>query len=366
MNDVLICGGGPAGAALAILLGRRGLNVELIEQSTFPRDKPCGEGILPPGVEVLRAIGLNGPELGRRLTGVRYHVGDYTVRGGFDDDEQQRFGIGQRRRILDQALFRAASETGGVCVRSGTKVERIVLDGGKAVGVVAGGEERRARWIVGADGASSTLRRLLGLEQIKKPRRVGVRVHFSDLADDELNDIQVFLRPGYELYVTPLPERQLLVAALTGAENATQLRRKFWTWCSQEPMLRGWLRGARPASSLCGRTDLKRTLRPGPMPQGLTFIGDAAASSDPITAGGISAALSDAQRLAEMMPEMLQGSRIAQKRFKREQRGTIGMHRLLGGGLLALSERPRAAEQACRMLARCPTVMDALVKMVAQ
>ena len=47
MPDVLIAGGGIAGSALAIQLGRRGVRIELFERGRFPKEKPCGEGLMP-------------------------------------------------------------------------------------------------------------------------------------------------------------------------------------------------------------------------------------------------------------------------------------------------------------------------------
>ena len=369
MKDVLIVGGGPAGSALAVQLGRRGLTVDLLDRSRFPRDKPCGEGILPGGVEVLRSMGLAESVSGHKLLGVRYHVGEREVRAGFGQhpDGSKRFGLGQRRHVLDNTLWNTADATEGVEVHQGLAVDGPLIEDGQAVGVVAKGVERRARWIVGADGASSSLRRALRLERIDEPRRVGVRAHFCNISTDEqIEDIQVFLRPGYEMYVTPLPDRQLLVAALTFERHAAKLANQFWVWCAKEPLLCRWLRGARQISPLVGRTSLRRRLAPGSLPSRLTFIGDAAASSDPITAGGISLALKDARQLAEALPEMIRGSRLAQRRFTRAQDVAIRTHRVLGGGLLALSEQPRAAEQACRLLGSMPWAMNALVGVAAR
>ena len=50
MTDILIAGGGLAGSSMAIQLGRMGLSVELFERSDFPKEKPCGEGLMPAGV----------------------------------------------------------------------------------------------------------------------------------------------------------------------------------------------------------------------------------------------------------------------------------------------------------------------------
>lgn len=369
MKDVLIVGGGPAGSALAVQLGRRGLTVDLLDQSHFPREKACGEGILPPGVEVLKSMGFADSLSGQTLSGVRYHVGDRTVRASFglNLDNSERYGLGLRRRDLDCVLWNAAASTPGVTVHPGTTVERALVENGRAVGVFAQGIERRARWIVGADGASSALRRALNLERIEEPRRVGIRAHFCDVTpEDGVQDIQVFLRPDYELYLTPLPDRQLLVAALARQDRANKIRQNFWLWCDKEPLLRAWLSGARQISPLIGRSALRRVLAPGTLPRCLTFIGDAAASSDPITAGGISLALKDAQLLAETLPEMIRGSRLAGRRFARAQDAGLRTHRWLGGGLLALSEKPRAAEQACRLLSSFPGAMNALVGMAAR
>ena len=68
--DVTIVGGGPAGAALAMTLGRQGVTVVLYEKARHPRLKPCGEGLLPHGVAALREIAglpkaprVRGPEI---------------------------------------------------------------------------------------------------------------------------------------------------------------------------------------------------------------------------------------------------------------------------------------------------------------
>ena len=59
MIGVLIAGGGLAGSAAAIHLTRLALSVEVLERGHFPREKPCGEGLMPAGVLALERLGLN-------------------------------------------------------------------------------------------------------------------------------------------------------------------------------------------------------------------------------------------------------------------------------------------------------------------
>src|SRR3982074_428791 len=56
--DVAVVGAGPAGAGAALFAARRGLRVVIVDKHEFPRDKPCGEGLMPSGRMPLRELGL--------------------------------------------------------------------------------------------------------------------------------------------------------------------------------------------------------------------------------------------------------------------------------------------------------------------
>jgi 2-polyprenyl-6-methoxyphenol hydroxylase-like FAD-dependent oxidoreductase len=364
VSDVIIVGAGPAGASLAIALGRRGFDVELFEQSTFPREKACGEGLLPAGVRVLRALELESAVAGEPLWGVRHHVAGGSIRSGFGDGDANEavHGLGQKRLHLDAALWAAASRTKGVRARQGVRVEALLMERGRVTGVEVEGQRREARLVIAADGSSSQLRRKLGLERIAPRRRVGIRAHFQRAAGaTPLTDIEIFLRPGYEVYVTPLPHGELLVAALAYQDVANHdLRRAFARWCETEESLRNWLQGAYQTSEVMGRAPLVSATH-GKEPPGLILLGDAAASVDPITAGGLSLALRSAELLAWHASELLAGSRLARQRFERARSRAVQIHRLLGAGVLALAGRPRLAELARRSLHAYPGAMHALV-----
>jgi 2-polyprenyl-6-methoxyphenol hydroxylase-like FAD-dependent oxidoreductase len=366
MTDIIVVGAGPAGASLAIALGRRGFGVELYEQATFPRDKACGEGILPAGRRVLRSLGLEAKVGGEPLGGVRYHVGGGTVRSGFETGPGSAAlrGLGQRRLRLDAALWDAAASTPHVSAYQGTRVEALLSERGSVTGVVVEGQPRRARLVVAADGSSSGLRRKLGLERLAAPRRVGIRSHFQRPAGARpLTDIEIFLRDGYELYVTPLPNNEVLVAALAQQDVAAgDLRGHFRSWIAREPCLRAWLEGSTPTSELMGRAPLVSRAE-GREPRGLILLGDAAASVDPITASGLSLALQSAELLATHAAELMARSPLARRRFERGRGRLLRVQRCLAASVLALAARPRLAELARRGFHAHPSAMRALVEL---
>ncbi|HMC95991.1 MAG TPA: FAD-dependent monooxygenase, partial [Polyangia bacterium] len=215
--DVVIAGGGPAGATLAILLGRAGLRVDVFEARRFPREKPCGEGIMPAGVAVLERLGLRDTVGGRPLAAVRYHGFGLTAESPFSPGGRAQ-ALAQRRLRLDDTLLHAARNTPGVRVFEEAPVEGAAIAHGRAVGLRVGGEVRRGALVVGADGLDSPVRRSLGLDgRARGPGRVGVRMHFRLATGRSIgrgDRLEIFIGRGYELYAAPLPGGELLLAAL--------------------------------------------------------------------------------------------------------------------------------------------------------
>ena len=143
MTDVLVAGGGVAGSTLAIALGRAGLRVELFERGEFPREKPCGEGLMPAGVAVLERLGLAGRIGGTPISGVRYHFRDRIAAGPFPSVEgRAATGLAQRRHVIDRVLFETAAATPGVEVRTRATVSAPIVEGGRVTGFVVNGTAR--------------------------------------------------------------------------------------------------------------------------------------------------------------------------------------------------------------------------------
>ncbi len=362
--DVAIAGGGPAGATLAILLGRAGLRVDLYEARRFPRDKPCGEGIMPGGVAVLGRLGLRGAVGGRALSAVRYHGFGLTAAAPFASRAHpETVALAQRRLRLDQVLIDAARATPGVRVHEEAAVEGAALENGRAVGLRVGGELRRAALVVGADGLESPVRRSLGLDAAARGRaRSGVRMHFRLAAGRTLSDnLEIFVGRGYELYAAPLPDGELLVAGL-GDERALagSARTALDRWIASWPFLRDILDGAAPLTAPAGRARVARRARAGFAP-GAVLLGDAAQASDPLTAGGISHALATAERLAAIVPFYLAEGDGALARFDRQRRRLLRPHDWLTRALVQIVRRPLLAHATLLSMRALPPLMRRLV-----
>ena len=108
-TDVLIVGGGPAGLAAAIELGRQRLNVTVIERRVWPVDKVCGEGLMPTGVDCLKRLGVFKhiePDQLRPFAGITWLEGEsQAVQADFIGGP----GFGIRRLGLSRALSRPLS-----------------------------------------------------------------------------------------------------------------------------------------------------------------------------------------------------------------------------------------------------------------
>ncbi len=363
MADVLIAGGGIAGSALAIMLGRHGLMVELFERGRFPKEKPCGEGLMPAGVAVLERWGLAQAAGGVPFYGVRYHFGHVAAEGRFPRVAGLPIaGRGQRRRILDEALFHAAANTPGVIAHTGTRVDAPLCENGRVVGLLVGGEPWRAELVVAADGVHSRLRHLLGLHVAPRRKRVGVRAHFR-LASGQAQPpwVEIFVRPGHELYVTPLPGRELQVAGLADAEAVEEpVEVAFHHWWRAEPALAARLEGAEQVSALAGMSPLAGRTRAGFMP-GIVLLGDAAGFLDPITGGGMAQALLSAELLAGYIASAPDISDTWLWRFERERQAMLRDYRLLTQMVLWLADHPRLAQRLLSLLRLAPGLFSHLI-----
>src|SRR5215472_18492082 len=126
--DLVVIGGGPVGSTLGLLLARGGRRVVVLEKGRLPRDKACGEGLLPSGTRVLASAGIDLAAEGfPPVTGVRYRLeGGASVRG----DLRSGMGRGVRRLRFDALLAERAAAAPGVQLLCGCAVRAVHAETG--------------------------------------------------------------------------------------------------------------------------------------------------------------------------------------------------------------------------------------------
>lgn len=364
--DVAIAGAGIAGLALAIELGRRGYSVAVFERSEFPREKPCGEGLMPGGVAALEEMKIETRQLGAEFRGVRYHIDGRTAEGRFPPSGTAgaagTIGRGMRRRQLDATLARLAVETRGVTLHTGVRVSEPLVEQGRVRGLLAEEQPVRAPLVVAADGAQSRLRNALGLDRPVRRKRIGMRMHFRSAAGAPAQTfVEVFLSRGYELYVTPLLGGEFLVAALAEADAlGGGAEEQYRLWCKAQPVLRERMRGAEPVSDLLVMSPLSGRARRRVLP-GLVLLGDAAGFTDPITGGGMTQALQTARLLAAHLAAAREWNEAVLEDFDRAREAALRDYRRVTAGVLWLARHPRVFAPALDLVRKTPRVFSHLL-----
>lgn len=311
--DVVIVGGSLSGTATALHLARRGHSVVILDRARFPREKTCGEGIMPHGVRELAGLGvLSAIEpLGRRLTGIGYHVGDAAAIGRFPGGS----GLGIRRLRLDPAMRAACAGVPGITLVEGVAVEQVSA-GPDRCEVRTAHAIYRPRAIVGADGAMSAVRRQLGLNgRSSRPPRYGARLHVELAEGAPIQDVvDVYLHGPYEVYVTPTGDRELNLAILCGKDITTtlggDLNGGLWRCLTAVPALAGVLDGARVVSDATMYGPL-RQVATSVVADRAVLVGDAGGFVDAITGEGMSLALVSARLAADALSQALAADHLS-------------------------------------------------------
>lgn len=364
--DVVVSGGGLAASALAIALRQRGVSVTLVERAAFPRDKPCGEGLLPLGVEQLAALGvanlLDACDA-QPFRGILYRCHGVTAPGDFEGGE---LGRGVRRRALDAAL-QARAITLGARLERDTVVQAEIDDAGGTL-TLQSGAKLRGRVVVGADGPRSAVRHSLGLDGGAPGRpRYALRQHFALAPGMPMPErVEVTTLEGFELYVTPVAHGTVGVAALCEKRTMDAGRGRpadrLADLVARAPEVAQRLSGASPASEAMACGPLR--VRARAVSRGrAVLVGDAAGYVDAITGEGMSLALKSARFCADATAAILVGEAPASAfgRYRRARAAVFRDHALLTFGLVELARRPARATRTIARLAREPALFARLL-----
>ena len=354
--DVVIVGAGPAGSTTALSLRQLApdLRVCLLDAQRFPRDKSCGDGLGPGVFQVLGELGLNGlvddyplvtnlvvsSSEGRRLSGRLPQIGAAAPSGRVVprtvfDDRLRSAAISRGVTAITARLTAAAFDSGSSlwelrCARSSDEGRAAAEDNGAGMAF-------RTRVLVGADGARSTVRRLLGVPY-NTPDHTAIAIRcYAERRDRletapglELHFIKTLL-PGYG-WVFPIDGRSANLGV--GVDVPVYRKRRRRIEDLLEDFLQKW-RGEAPEAKPAEVAHRKTYILPyGSQLPALAhgtaaLVGDAASMVNPLTGEGIYYGMVGARMLAAHLAEgVRQNTRVgaALARYEAEFRERFERH----------------------------------------
>jgi flavin-dependent dehydrogenase len=334
---VFIVGGGPAGLAAAIAARQKGFRVIVADGAAPAIDKPCGEGMMPETLDVLNSLGVQfEPGDGRNFRGISFVQGDAQVSADFP----QRQGIALRRPVL-HARLAARAQACGVQFLWKTPVSGIVagVDGGS---VQLPQRTISARWIIGADGQASRVRKWMGLNSVARFRqRYACRRHYR--LKPWTNYMEIHWANHAQAYVTPTSEEELCVVLMAQNRHDTSFDRAL----EGIPGLKEKLSGAQMSSRQRGAISVMRALK-SVYKSNVALLGDASGGVDAISGEGLRLAFAQAIALADAM--------VANDLTKYQQfhRKLARRPLLMSGLMLWLSRHPRMRSRMVRAMQNNP------------
>jgi geranylgeranyl reductase family protein len=376
--DAVVVGGGPAGAIAALALARRGRRVVLLERWRYPRDKACGDGLIPDAIACLarhglldRVAGLG--RLARAATVFSPSRIEVDVAGEF---------LCVRRQLLDAVLAAAAAEAGATVCQAQVR-QLAVRDDGTVEARLRDGAPVVARVAVVATGANVSLLAEHGMVERAAPSGVALRgyVRSARRLDRLLVSFDRSIIPGYA-WIFPVGDDEYNVgcglflrsaatdgdaddAGDAGADGAA-LRGMLARFCDGFPAARALLAGDVPAQARGARL---RCGLAGTRPwdgRAIVPVGEAVGATFAFTGEGIGKAMETAELAAGAIDDALtRGDPAAlgeyERRLDRELRprylGYDVAQRWLG--------HARVNDLVARRARRSPALRDALAGLLA-
>ena len=359
--DVVIVGGGPVGLVLGLLLARRGVSVLILEKGDYPRDKPCGEGLMPGGVQVLGELGI---DLGRegfpRVAGVRYRLpgsagvlGTFRARAGLPGQ-----GYGIRRTRFDVLLAERAGAQPNLVLKRRCRVTGLTPSA-TGIEIQSDAGSFATPLVVGADGLRSSVRGLMGWSiPPRRPFRYGLVGHL-EAQGHGITEVVVTVLGRSEVYLAPTGPDEVLAAVLAGQgllrEDGLGVRESY-------------LRSVTAAHPEFAGTECGEVSGAGPFrvrsqsvaDRGVFLLGDAAGFLDPITGDGMSAGFLAAAELARLLVDADPGSAAASYRawYARQWR----TRRVVTAIALKLTSSQALAGRALRGISGHPEALASLLE----
>ncbi|WP_106848574.1 geranylgeranyl reductase family protein [Blastococcus sp. Marseille-P5729] len=402
--DVIVVGAGPGGSAAAYYAALHGLSVLLLEKSTFPRDKVCGDGLTPRSVKSIVAMGIDTTEGATGLDGAGIegrwirNKGLRVIGGGvrleLDWPELASFpdyGLVRPRSDFDELLARRAQQVGAKLIEQCNVTGPLHDENGRVAGVTAkvgpGKEpqEFRAPAVIACDGMSGRLGLAEGIvRDEKRPMGVAVRRYYKSPRHDD-DYLESWLELWEEL---PGGERRLLPGYgwIFGVGDGTSNvglgildSSASFQNLNYRDLLTRWLDGL-PGEWGYVEDNATGPTRGGGLPMGfnkhphyqngLLLVGDAAGAINPFNGEGIAYAMETGELAAEAVAQArTRRTDAARERalagYNAAMADHLGSYYRLGGIFVKLIGNPHVMRMATKYGLPRQTLMRFVLKMMA-
>ena len=380
--EVIVVGGGPAGAATAWALAKEGVDVLVLDRARFPRDKICAEYLSPQASRILADMGVldeierNSPAhlagMSCRAPNGMIASGEFAANHGFRGFRDK--GLAIRRTVLDDIVLRGARNA-GARVEEEMHVTDLARNGSSRVSGVnvigPDGATRslHSRFVVGADGLRSVIGRRLGLVRTSRiwPRRIALVAHYRKVQGvTDMGEMHVDY--GGYFGIVDVGDGLMNVAVVVPMSRAKQIGEDkaafFEQWIQSRPHLAERFAGAERITPVRATGPFATAARRAWAP-GAALVGDAADFFDPFTGEGIYAALRGGELLAPHLHECLDRSSEDESQIlsgydvarKREFGGKWKLERIVG---MAIAH-PYFMNNAAKVLSRRKDMADLIV-----
>jgi menaquinone-9 beta-reductase len=391
--DVIVVGAGPAGSSAAYWLATAGLDVLLLEKTTFPREKVCGDGLTPRGTRALIEMGIDVSE----DAGWLHNRGLRVIGGGqrlhLDWPELTSFpsyGLVRPRADLDALLAQQAVKAGAQLHEQVTVTEPVVDRGGRVVGVLAKNADRqpleyRAPLVLACEGVSGKLAQKLGVHRNdKRPLGVAVRRYYtSPKTHDDYLESWLELWDGVPNESDLLPGYGWIFGMGDGTVNAglgvlstssgfqkTDYRGMLTRWLDNTPEEWG-LHEQNATGPIRGAALPMGFNRTPHYVRGMLLVGDSGGSVNPFNGEGIPYAMESGRFAAEAAvqalarPEGSSSRERALEGYPQRMQREWGAYYRLGGIFVKLIGRPEVMRACTRHGLPHPALMRFVLKLLA-